>query len=160
MSLNKEAISKNLDYIREAYRTNSQEFIIAFFLYEINGITKEELTQDMIDSVEKILDETEYWYDDLMRDKIRNIKTEILKNQLSDSLTNYIDNCTDQEWNKLLNEYNVSDEENYMGEVRENLEESIMEYFEDEELEKQEEMLAFFGKYDAIEKEQEEERER
>ena len=160
MSLNKEVVLKNLDYIREAYRTNSQEFIIAFFLYEINGITKEELTQDMIDSVEKILDETEYWYDDLMRDKIRNIKTETLKNQLSDSLTNYIDNCTDQEWNKLLNEYNVSDEENYMGEVRENLEESIMEYFEDEELEKQEEMLEFFKKYDVIEKEQEEELER
>jgi len=160
MSLNKDAVLKSFDYIREAYRTNSQEFIIAFFLYEINGITKEELTQDMIDSVEKILDETEYWYDDLMRDKIRNIKTEILKNQLSDSLTNYIDNCTDQEWNKLLNEYNVSDEENYMGEVRENLEESIMEYFEDEELEKQEEMLEFFKKYDVIEKEQEEELER
>jgi len=160
MSLNKDAVLKSLDYIREAYRTNSQEFIIAFFLYEINGITKEELTQDMIDSVEKILDETEYWYDELMRDKIRNIKTEILKNQLSDSLTNYIDNCTDQEWNKLLNEYNVSDEENYMGEVRENLEESIMEYFEDEEPEKQEEMLEFFKKYDVIEKEQEEELER
>ena len=47
-----------------------------------------------------------------------------------------------------------------MGEVRENLEESIMEYFEDEELEKQEEMIEFFGKYDAIEKEQEEELER
>lgn len=160
MSLNKDAVSKSLDYIREVYRTNSQEFIVAFFLYEINRITKEELTQNMIDSVEKILDETEYWYDDLMRDKIRNIKTEILKNQLSDSLTNYIDNCTDQEWNKLLNEYNVSDEENYMGEVRENLEESIMEYFEDEELEKQEEMIEFFGKYDTIEKEQEEELER
>ena len=160
MALNKDAVLKSSDYIREAYRTNSQEFIIAFFLYEINGITKEELTQDMIDSVEKILDETEYWYDDLMRDKIRNIKTETLKNQLSDSLTNYIDNCTDQEWNKLLNEYNVSDEENYMGEVRENLEESIMEYFEDEELENQEEMLEFFKKYDVIEKEQEEELER
>ena len=160
MALNKDAVLKSSDYIRDAYRTNSQEFIIAFFLYEINGITKEELTQDMIDSVEKILDETEYWYDDLMRDKIRNIKTETLKNQLSDSLTNYIDNCTDQEWNKLLNEYNVSDEENYMGEVRENLEESIMEYFEDEELEKQEEMLEFFKKYDVIEKEQEEELER
>ena len=160
MSLNKDAVLKSLDYIREAYRTNSQEFIIAFFLYEINGITKEELTEDMINSVEKILDETEYWYDDLMRDKIRNIKTEILKNQLNDSLANYIDNCTEQEWNKLLNEYNVSDEENYMGEVRENLEEAIMEYFEDEELEKQEEMLEFFKKYDFIEKEKEEELER
>ena len=160
MSLNKDAVENNLDFIREAYRTNSQEFLIAFFLYEINGTKKEELTEDMINSVEKILDETEYWYDDLMRDKIRNIKTEILKNQLSDSLTNYIDNCTVQEWNKLLNEYNVSDEENYMGEVRENLEESIMEYFEDEELENQEEMLEFFKKYDVIEKEQEEELER
>jgi len=75
MSLNKDAVEKNLDFIREAYRTNSQEFIIAFFLYEINGTKKEELTEDMINSVERILDETEYWYDDLMRDKIRNIKT-------------------------------------------------------------------------------------
>ena len=35
-----------------------------------------------------------------------------------------------------------------------------MEYFEDEELENQEEMLEFFKKYDVIEKEQEEELER
>ena len=44
-----------------------------------------------------------------------------------------------------------------MGEVRENLEETIIEFFVDEELEKQEEMLEFFGKYDVIQKEQEEE---
>ena len=35
-----------------------------------------------------------------------------------------------------------------------------MEYFDDEELEKQEEMLEFFKKYDFIEKEKEEELER
>ena len=160
MSLNKEVVLKNLDYIREAYRTNSQEFIIAFFLYEINGMKKEEITETVINKVDHILDETEYYYDESMRDKIRNIKIELLKEKLSDSLNNYIDNCTDQEWNKLSKEYNVSNEENYMGEVRENLEESIMEYFEDEELEKQEEMLEFFKKYDVIEKEQEEELER
>ena len=160
MSLNKEVVLKNLDYIREAYRTNSQEFIIAFFLYEINGMKKEEITEAVINKVDHILDETEYYYDESMRDKIRNIKIELLKEKLSDSLNNYIDNCTDQEWDKLLEEYNVHDEENYMGEVRENLEETIIEFFVDEELEKQEEMLEFFGKYDVIQKEQEEELER
>lgn len=160
MSLNREVVLKHLDYIREACRSNSQEFIIAFFLYEINGMKKEDITEDIINQMDNILDRTEYYYDETMRDKIKNIKIEILKEKLNESLNNYIDNCTDQEWNKLLNEYNVSDEENYMGEVRENLEESIMEYFEDEELEKQEEMIEFFGKYDAIEKEQEEELER
>ena len=40
MSLNKEVIEKNLDYIRETMRTNTDEFLIAFFLYEINGTKK------------------------------------------------------------------------------------------------------------------------
>jgi len=160
MSLNKEVVLKNLDYIREAYRTNSQEFIIAFFLYEINGMKKEEITEAVINKVDHILDETEYYYDESMRDKIRNIKIELLKEKLSDSLNSYIDNCTDQEWNKLSKEYNVSNEENYMGEVRENMEEAVMADFEDAEEERQEEMLIFFSKYDLIEKEQEEELEK
>lgn len=149
-----------MDYIREAYRTNSQEFIVAFFLYEINGMKKEEITKDVINKIDHILDETEYYYDETMRDKIKNVKTELLKEKLSDSLNNYIDKCTDQEWEKLSNEYNVSNEENYMGEVRENMEEAVMADFEDAEEERQEEMLTFFSKYDVIEKEQEEEMEK
>lgn len=160
MSLNKEAVEKNLDYIREAYRTNSQEFIIAFFLYEINGMKKEEITKDVINKVDHILDETEYYYDETMRDKIKNVKTDLLKEKLYDSLNNYIDKCTDQEWERLSNEYNISNNENYMGEVRKNMEEAVMIDFEDAEEERQEEMLTFFSKYDAIEKEQEEELER
>ena len=160
MSLNKEVVLKNLDYIREAYRTNSQEFIIAFFLYEINGMKKEEITEAVINKVDHILDETEYYYDESMRDRIRNVKTELLKEKLNDSLNNYIDNCTDREWNKLSREYNISNEENYMGEVRENMEEAVMADFENAEEERQEEMLTFFSKYDVIEKEQEEEQER
>ena len=160
MSLNKEAVEKNLDYIREAYRTNSQEFIIAFFLYEINGMKKEEITKDVINKVDHILDETEYYYDETMRDKIKNVKTDLLKEKLYDSLNNYIDKCTDQEWERLSNEYNISNNENYMGEVRKNMEEAGMIDFEDAEEERQEEMLTFFSKYDAIEKEQEEELER
>ena len=95
MSLNKEAVEKNLDYIREAYRTNSQEFIIAFFLYEINGMKKEEITKDVINKVDHILDETEYYYDETMRDKIKNVKTDLLQEKLYDSLNTYIDKCTD-----------------------------------------------------------------
>lgn len=160
MPLNKNAVEKNLDYIRDAIRTNSQEFLVAFFLYEINGTKKEELTEDMISSIDNILDDTEYYYDEVLRDRIINVKNEILKEKLSNSLNNYIDNCTDQEWEKLSNEYNVSDDENYMGEVRESMEESVMTDFEDAEEERKEEMLEFFSKYDTIEKEQEEELER
>ena len=54
MALNKDAVLKSSDYIREAYRTNSQEFIIAFFLYEINGTTKEELTEELALCEEKL----------------------------------------------------------------------------------------------------------
>ena len=59
MSLNKEVIEKNLDYIRETMKTNTDEFLIAFFLYEINGTKKEELTEDMINSVYLALEEFE-----------------------------------------------------------------------------------------------------
>jgi len=160
MSLNREVVLKHLDYIREACRSNSQEFIIAFFLYEINGMKKEEITEDIINQMDNILDRTEYYYDETMCDKIKNIKTEILKEKLNDSLNNYIDNCTDQEWEKLSNEYNISDDENYMGEVREEMEEAVISEFEDADEERQEEILTFFSKYDTIEKEQEEELER
>lgn len=94
MSLNKEVIEKNLDYIRETMRTNTDEFLIAFFLYEINGTKKEELTEDMINSVYLALEEVEYYYDEGLRDNIRSIKTEIDKSRFKDSLTNYIDKCT------------------------------------------------------------------
>lgn len=107
-----------------------------------------------------ILDETENYYDEDMRDSIKNIKVEMLQDKFADSLTNYIDNVTEQEWKKLLKEYNVLDLENYMGEVRRKIEERIMIEFEYAEEERQEEMLMFFSKYDDITKEQEEELER
>ena len=64
MLLNKEVIEKNLDYIRETTKTNRNEFLIAFFLYEINETKKEELTEDMINSIYHILEESEYYYDE------------------------------------------------------------------------------------------------
>lgn len=160
MALNKELVEKNLNLIREAYRTGSQEFIVAFFLYEINEMKKEDITEDIINKVDSILDETENYYDEDMSDSIKNIKVEMLQDKFTDSLTNYIDNVTEQEWKKLLKEYNVLDIENYMGEVRRKIEERIMIEFEDADEERQEEMLMFFSKYDDIEKEQEEELER
>lgn len=158
MALNKELVEKNLNLIREAYRTGSQEFIVAFFLYEINEMKKEDITEEVINKVDHILDETENYYDESMRERIRYVKTELLKEKFRNYLNNYIDNCTDREWNKLLKEYKISNRENYMGEVRKNMEEVVMADFEDEET--QEEMLIFFSKYDDIEKEQEEELER
>lgn len=160
MSLNKDAVVKNLDYIKDAIRTNCQEFMIAFFLYEINGIKKEEITDDMINSVDSILEDTEYYYDEQLRDRISNIKTEMLNDKLRDSLNNYVDKCNVEEWEKLISDYNIMDTENYMGEVRESLEEAVVEEFEVADEEQQEELLKFFSKYDVIEKEQEEELER
>jgi len=160
MSLNKVLVEKNLDYIREAIRTNSQEFLVALFLYEINNVRKEELTEDMIQSVDNILEDVEYYYDEQLRDRISRIKIEMLNDKLRHSLDCYIDNCSDQEWGNLLNEYNIEDSENYMGEVRENLEDAIILEFEDADEDRQEELLKRFSKYDEKEKEQEEELER
>ena len=151
MSLNKDAVEKYLDYIKEAISTNSQEFIIAFFLYEINGIKKEEITDDMINSVDSILEDTEYYYDEQLRDRISNIKIEMLNDKLRDSLNNYIDKCAPEEWEKLISDYNIMDTENYMGEVRESLEEAVVEEFEVADEEQQEGLLKFFSKYDVIE---------
>lgn len=53
MALNKELVEKNLNLIREAYRTGSQEFIVAFFLYEINEIKKEDITEETAEKVVK-----------------------------------------------------------------------------------------------------------
>lgn len=78
MALNKELVEKNLNLIREAYRNGNQEFIIAFFLYEINEMKKEDITEDIINKVDSILDETENYYDEDMRDSIKNIKVEKL----------------------------------------------------------------------------------
>lgn len=141
-------------------RTNTDEFLIAFFLYEINGTKKEELTEDMINSVYLALEEFEYYYDEGLRDNIRSIKTEIDKSRFKDSLTNYIDKCTEEEWKLLLDNYNIRDVENYMGEVRNNVEEAVMEEFEDADKEQQEELLSFFDKYNPIDKEEEEELEK
>lgn len=157
MSLNRKIVENNFDYIRKAIRKNSQEFLIAFFLYEITGIKKEEITDDIINSVDSILEENECYYDERLHDRIVNIKTEVLNDKLRDSLNNYIDNCTDQEWNYLLNEYNISDDEDYMGEVREDMEDAIIEDFNDAEEEKQEKLLKYFSKYDSKEKELEQE---
>ena len=89
MSLNKEVIEKNLDYIRETTKTNRNEFLIAFFLYEINETKKEELTEDMINSIYHILEESEYYYDEELRNNIRSIKTKTDKTQFKDLLNNY-----------------------------------------------------------------------
>ena len=144
MSLNREVIEKNLDYIRETTKTNRNEFLIAFFLYEINETKKEELTEDMINSIYHILEESEYYYDEELRDNIRSIKTKTDKTQFKDLLNNYIDKCTEEEWKLLLNNYNIKDTENYIGEVRNNIEKAVIEEYEDADQDLKNDLFYFF----------------
>lgn len=73
-------------------------------------------------------------------------------NNFDEIIKNYIDKCSIEEWEKLLNEYNIDDTENYMGEVRQNLEESIKEIYNSISNKEQIKMLNYFSKYEDIEK--------
>lgn len=83
------------------------------------------------------------------------------EDKLYDLLTNYVDNCSAKEWANLLKKFNVIDQENYMGEVREKLEDAVMGTFEYLEKEEQEKLFKMFKKYELKqEPEQEEELEK
>jgi len=62
-------------------------------------------------------------------------------------IDNYIENCTDEEWKELLDKYNIDNEENYMGELREKIEEAILQDYLQLSFKEQVEMLIFFEKY-------------
>lgn len=66
---------------------------------------------------------------------------------LQDALSNYIDNCTEDEWKKILNDYCIEDNENYMGEVRTKLEEVVLDSFNDMDKESIEMEINKYSKY-------------
>ena len=66
---------------------------------------------------------------------------------LQNTITNYLDNCTDEEWKKILNDYCIEDIENYMGESRKKIEETIIECFKDMDKESIESEINRYSKY-------------
>lgn len=76
----------------------------------------------------------------------------IYPNNFDEIINNYIEKCNQEEWGELLNEYNIDNTENYMGEVRQNLEETIKEIYNSLSYKEQIKMLNFFSKYEDIEK--------
>lgn len=76
----------------------------------------------------------------------------IYPNNFDEIINNYIEKCNQEEWGELLNEYNIDNTENYMGEVRQNIEESIKEIYNSLSYKEQIKMLNFFSKYEDIEK--------
>lgn len=76
----------------------------------------------------------------------------IYPNNFDEIINNYIERCHQEEWEELLNEYDIDNTENYMGEVRQNLEESIKEIYNSLSYKEQIKMLNFFSKYEDIEK--------
>lgn len=156
MSLNKELVEKNFDYIEEAIKVNNREFFVALFLYDVVGVEKDEITEDIIKYVHNVLDETEHYYDENLRDNILRAKTDKLIQQLEFLVDNYIEKCTTEEWEELLDEYNILDVENYMGEVRENLEEAITEDYRSSDNEEKQKIINRLSKYITKEKEYDE----
>lgn len=76
----------------------------------------------------------------------------IYPNNFDEIINNYIERCYQEEWEELLNEYDIDNTENYMGEVRQNLEEAIKEIYNSSSYKEQIKMLNFFSKYEDIEK--------
>lgn len=66
---------------------------------------------------------------------------------LQNTITKYLDNCTDEEWKKILNDYCIEDIENYMGESRRKIEETIIECFKDMDKESIESEINRYSKY-------------
>lgn len=66
--MNREAIEKHLRYLQED--KYDREFYIALLLYDIKGITVEDLNNDVINKVFKINNEYDSIYNEDMRDRL------------------------------------------------------------------------------------------
>lgn len=75
-------------------------------------------------------------------------------------IDNYLENCSEKEWKKLLSKYNIEDNENYIGEVREKVENAIYQDYINSTFKEQVKMLTFFEKYKNLEKEKQEKNEK
>lgn len=75
------------------------------------------------------------------------MKNKRLIEKLNDVINKYIDNCNDTEWERLLSEYSINNQENYMGEVRNNLIEAIIESNRDKNNKELNEIIAKYSKY-------------
>lgn len=67
MELNIEAIKEHIKYLQED--KYSREFYVALLLYDIRGLTTEELNEDVINKAFEISDEYDSIYNEDMRDR-------------------------------------------------------------------------------------------
>jgi len=76
------------------------------------------------------------------------------KKAIYELVNNFCESCTDKEWDDLTNDYCISNNENYMGEVREKLETAIYENFKSSTEEGKEKIINKLSKYIIKEKDE------
>lgn len=79
--------------------------------------------------------------------EVKTLDNKKLLDKLYEVINNYIDNCSDTEWDRLLSEYNINNQENYMDEVRNNFIEAIMEFNWDESNKNISKIISRYNKY-------------
>lgn len=76
------------------------------------------------------------------------------KINLYDLIDNFCENCTEEEWNELLNRYCIDDNEGYMGETRKDIEEAILNDYNFSDIDEKQSIINFlerktvYGKYE------------
>ncbi|MDO5569427.1 MAG: hypothetical protein Q4G04_04895 [bacterium] len=75
------------------------------------------------------------------------ITNEKFNEELDSLVNNYINNCSDKEWKELLCDFNIDEDECYMGETRKNLSDAILEYYSDTNNPSYNDAVKKFSKY-------------
>lgn len=110
-------------------------------------IEKNDIDDEMINLVYEAIEKYDSIYNDSLRDNVDDKRDEKYLLDLTKYIDNYCENCTDQEWKSLLDDYCIDDQENYIGEVRTNLNYAIEEKFRDSDLYDRRKMLEYFKKH-------------
>lgn len=131
----------------------------AIYSFNANDMTNEEIFDTFIKMLDEIYNNygiynknnrLDFTFKELKEDRKSYSKHQNNKKILEDlqnTITNYLDNCTDEEWKKILNDYCIEDIENYMGESRKKIEETIIECFKDMDKESIESEINRYSKY-------------
>ncbi len=76
MAIKKEKVEEQYRLIEESIKKYDREFFIALFMYDVLKIEREKINDDIIKRIENILDDYPSYYDENLRDDIKEINEE------------------------------------------------------------------------------------
>lgn len=154
----------DIEYIRKLCETfdnhnhNVYEIETSLAIYEFMDKNIKDISDEKIQCVFDIIHSQDDVFNEYIKEEIMKLEKSD-KNELDrlyEVIDSYCENCSDAEWEKMLDDYCVANDENYMGETRKNFENSVREVYEESSVERRKEIIDGFSKYSEKEKEEEE----